>query len=107
MRYRVAAATVGLLALSSCHQDHEGTSAPSTAHNMSGAVERRMANCTSTVNGARTSMRERAGGVELLIVADDRDAIAEIQRRARYQAEVVPGAPEGARHTGRGTGGGQ
>lgn len=70
------------------------------------AGSQRMAHCPSSVEGAKTSLKDTTDGV-LVSVTGPAEKVAEIRARAKHVAEVAA-KPEPARvqHTGQGTGGG-
>jgi TusA-related sulfurtransferase len=78
-------------------------SEPIGASDMSGRMQHQMANCPSVVSGAKTTLKEVKGGLELTIRAPDEKAGAEVLRRAETQAPKRV-ATSGRSDTGHGTG---
>jgi hypothetical protein len=73
-----------------------------------GKQELSMANCPSTVSGARTQVENLPDGAVLTISAGDDLSRQEIRRRARRQEEISLQPERGAiEHTGLGTGSGR
>jgi TusA-related sulfurtransferase len=65
-----------------------------------------MARCPNTVGGAKTTVRDTQGGVELEISVAP-ESLAELRTRAKYQADVSTQTPASSSdHAGKGTGGG-
>jgi TusA-related sulfurtransferase len=75
---------------------------------MTGARERGMRNCPSTVAGAVTAVDDRPEGVLLRVTAPNPSAQAEIRKRAKRQANIaMQPARSSIEHTGEGTGSGE
>jgi hypothetical protein len=72
-----------------------------------GGRPRSMTNCPSSVQGAETSIKDRADGVELTITSQAPGGAVHIRDLARVQAAHLPQPPgTPLAHTARGTGGG-
>jgi TusA-related sulfurtransferase len=71
--------------------------------NMRGNKAHSMVNCPSTVPGAKTSVKDTKKGVEIDVTAEGRNAVLQIQARARTQ-EPKRKVDTAVTHTGEGTG---
>jgi hypothetical protein len=86
----------------------EARRAQATGFNMSGSRPRRMGNCPSKVEGARTVVIDVPGGVDVLVTALDPEAREEIRRRADRQADATTvGQRDLDEHSGAGMGSGR
>ncbi len=70
------------------------------------AGNRKMANCPSSVAGAKTAFAAIEGGVEVTITATSAEGTAEVRARAKHLAEVAVKDPSTPTHSGEGEGGG-
>jgi TusA-related sulfurtransferase len=97
--WSIACASICLLA---CAQ-RGTTQYPAPRTDMSGAKERGMAHCPSTVPGATTKAEALPDGVQLTVTGSDPATVVEIRDRAHHQAFAAlhPGHKP---HTGKGGG---
>lgn len=70
------------------------------------AGNRKMANCPSTVVGAKTTFAAVEGGVDVTITTTSASGTEEVRGRAKHLAEVAAKDPGKPAHTGEGEGGG-
>ena len=67
----------------------------------------KMANCPSAAAGATTAVKADKAAVTVSVTANEKEVIAEIQKRAKKLATLDTSADADVKHTGEGTGGGQ
>ncbi|HVK78106.1 MAG TPA: hypothetical protein VM734_32585 [Kofleriaceae bacterium] len=82
-----------------------GADAAAAAPTGDDPLAEKLRHCPLTVDGARTELRDVAGGIEVVVTADDPTATAEIRRRAAHLVAFSLGAATKANH-GNGEGGG-
>jgi hypothetical protein len=118
LRVMIGVVVCGLVAIGCSKKSDSGSSAapppsasvvatpPSTAPAASVAPSGKMAHCPSTVEGAKTLIKDVEGGVEVTVTGAGNDAVSEIRARSKFLADAAKTTTKTVKHTGRGEGGG-
>lgn len=81
-------------------------SAPASASASTDGQRNKMANCPSSVTGAKTEIKDTDKGVEILVTSTDKAATEEIRTRGKKIPEHAAGEGKNPAHSGKGGGGG-